>query len=148
MKKFLVFMFSMFSVPFSVMAEELSVKNQIDFANAQWNKAFNAGDVDSLKQLYKNDATLSPGNGAILKGKDAIAQLFQSFVDNGVTNHQIETDAIYSTDDQITQIGYWHADGKNSDGEKISFGGVLSLVLVKTEDGSWLIQSHIWNMQP
>ena len=65
MKKFLVFMFSMFSVPFSVMAEELSVKNQIDFANAQWNKAFNAGDVDSLKQLYKNDATLSPARARL-----------------------------------------------------------------------------------
>ncbi len=148
MKKFLIFMFSLFSIQFSVMAEELSVKNQINIANTQWNKAFNAGDVDSLKQLYKNDATLSPGNGAILKGRDAIAQLFQSFVDNGVTNHRIETADIYVSDDQITQIGYWQADGKNAEGDEISFGGVLSLVLAKTEDGSWYIQSHIWNMQP
>nr|WP_320165945.1 DUF4440 domain-containing protein [uncultured Methylophaga sp.] len=148
MKKFLVFLLSMFTVQLSVMAEELSVKNQIDFANAQWNKAFNAGDIDGLKQLYKNDATLSPGNGAILKGKDAIGQLFQSFFDNGVTNHRIETADIYVSDSQITQIGYWQADGKNAEGEDISFGGVLTLVLAKTDDGSWSIQSHIWNMQP
>lgn len=148
MKKFLVFLLSMFTVQLSVMAEELSVKNQIDFANAQWNKAFNAGDIDGLKQLYKNDATLSPGNGAILKGKDAIGQLFQSFFDNGVTNHRIETAEIYVSDTQITQIGYWQADGKNAEGEDISFGGVLTLVLAKTDDGSWSIQSHTWNMQP
>ena len=37
---------------------------------------------------------------------------------------------------------------KNAEGEKISFGGVLSLVLAKTEEGEWVIQSHIWNMQP
>ncbi|WP_289282262.1 MULTISPECIES: YybH family protein [unclassified Methylophaga] len=148
MKKFLVFLFSMFSIQLPVVAEELSVNNQVDFANAQWNKAFNAGDVDALTQLYKNDATLSPGNGAILKGRDAIGQLFQSFVDNGVTNHRIDTDSIYVSDNQITQIGYWQADGKNAEGEKISFGGVLSLVLAKTEEGEWVIQSHIWNMQP
>jgi uncharacterized protein (TIGR02246 family) len=114
--------------------------------NVEWNKRFNDGDSEGLAKLYSEDAILSPGNGAVLSGREAVKELFKSFIDNGVSNHQIETVNVYQQGDQIVQVANWQAQGSNEKGEVVTFGGVLMSVLVKTSGGEWVTQSHIWNM--
>jgi len=117
----------------------------VEMANERWNTLFNSSDITELSKLYTQDATLSAGNGGILKGRDAIKGLFQSFIDNGVNNHNIKMIETYETTNQIVQIGKWSADGLNENKEKISFGGVLMTVLIMQND-KWVIKSHVWNM--
>lgn len=117
-------------------------------ANQQWNQALNEGKVDQLVALYNKGATVSPGNGAVLKGHDEIKTLFTGFIDNGVHNHQIETVEIMATETQITQLGYWQAEGVDAEQQAISFGGVLVTVLQQNAAGEWELQSHVWNMAP
>ncbi|KKM63202.1 hypothetical protein LCGC14_1513860 [marine sediment metagenome] len=114
--------------------------------NQTWNQTFNKGDSEALSELYVEDATLSPGNGEVLVGREQIAQLFKSFLDNGVNNHRIETINTYHSGNQIVQLGRWKADGVNDKQETITFGGVLVTVLEQNEQGDWEVKSHVWNM--
>lgn len=117
-------------------------------ANQQWNQALNGGELQSLVSLYDEEATVSPGNGAVLKGHEAIAGLFGSFIDNRVHNHQIETVQVLASEQQITQIANWKAQGFDENEQTIHFGGVLVTVLQPNADGEWQLQSHVWNMAP
>lgn len=129
-------------------AADLSTKQIVEQANQQWNAAFNQGNVEQISALYTDDATLSPGNGAVLKGRTEIEQLFASFIQNGVHNHQIEIVEVIATDGQVTQLAHWQADGVNADNQAVTFGGVLMSVLQQNEAGEWQLQSHVWNAAP
>lgn len=130
----------------SAMADEAETTEVLNAVNASWNDTFNSGDSEALAALYAEDATLSPGNGTVLQGRDAIASLFKGFFDNGVHNHTIETVKAYRQQDQIVQIGNWQAQGTNEQQETVTFGGVLMTVIEKNTAGQWVTQSHIWNM--
>lgn len=117
-------------------------------ANQQWNDALNGGKLDTLVSLYAEQATVSPGNGVVLTGHEEIQNLFGGFITNGVHNHQIDTVQIVASADQITQIGYWKAQGVDAEQQAIEFGGVLVTVLQQNANGEWQLQSHVWNMAP
>lgn len=125
-----------------------SPQSIVDKANQQWNQALNQGNVEKLVSLYDQTATVSPGNGAVLHGHDEIKTLFSGFIDNGVHNHQIETVDVMATEQQITQIAHWQAEGVDAEQQPTAFGGVLITVLEKQADGDWSLQSHVWNMKP
>lgn len=118
----------------------------VENANTNWNAAFNAKDIETLTGVYADEATLSAGDGKILVGHDQIAGLFQSFFDNGLHNHQIETVASYAAEGQISQLANWSADVENEAGETVTYRGVLMTVLQQNADGEWQVVSHIWNM--
>ena len=130
----------------AVMAD--SPASIVSNTNQQWNQALNQGKLNELVALYETDATVSPGNGSLLEGHEAIRNLFSGFIDNGVHNHQIETVDIIAADTQITQIGYWQAEGVDAEQQPVSFGGVLVTVLEQNEAGEWQLQSHVWNAAP
>ncbi|MDT8371680.1 MAG: SgcJ/EcaC family oxidoreductase [Gammaproteobacteria bacterium] len=129
-------------------AGEYDADNVVKQANQKWNQAFNQADAQALAALYADDASLSPGNGAILRGHNEIAGLFQGFFDNGVHNHRIEAVDVIASGKQITQIGHWQAEGQDETKNTISFGGVLVTVLKQNDQGEWKVQSHVWNMAP
>jgi len=130
----------------SAMASDTDAMKVLAEVNASWNDNFNKGNSTALVELYAEDATVSPGNGTILKGQEEIASLFKSFIDSGVHNHTIETVKVYHQQDQIVQLGKWQAQSTNEQQEIITFGGVLMTVIEKNAEGQWLTQSHIWNM--
>ncbi|AFJ02226.1 hypothetical protein Q7C_1069 [Methylophaga frappieri] len=117
-------------------------------ANEDWNAAFNAADSEALSELYAEEATLSAGDGSVRNGQQEIATLFQSFFDNGLHNHQIETVATYVSGGQVSQLANWSADVNNEAGETMTYRGVLMTVLQQNADGEWQVGSHIWNMAP
>ncbi|WP_438970379.1 YybH family protein [Methylophaga sp.] len=133
---------------FQVNAAELLPQNIVKNANQQWNSALNDGKIDRLVTLYAEDATLSPGNGEVLKGHAEIEKLFAGFIQNGVHNHQIETIDVMATDKQITQLAYWQANGVDAEQNTVQFGGVLGIVFEKNNADEWKMKSHIWNTKP
>ncbi|MCX4188873.1 SgcJ/EcaC family oxidoreductase [Methylophaga sp. OBS3] len=120
----------------------------VDNANESWNAAFNSSDSEALSALYAEQATLSAGDGKVLAGREQIAALFQSFFDNGLHNHKIETIASYGSQGQISQLANWSADVNNEAGETVTYSGILVTVLQQKADGEWEVASHVWNMAP
>ena len=117
----------------------------VEKANKQWNHALNHGQLDELIAFYSQTATVSPGNGNLLKGHDAIRKLFSGFIENRVHNHQIETVDIIANDTQITQVGYWQAESVDAKHQPIKLSGVLVTVMEENDAGEWQLQSHVWN---
>lgn len=122
--------------------DNLDLANQL---NQKWDQSFNKGDVKAIAALYSENAIVSPGNGAVLKGYEAIEGLFQSFLDNGVHSHKIEVVEVYRDGNTLYQVSNWQASAKSQDGETSTFGGVVTLISNINEQGEWKLQVHSWN---
>lgn len=128
-------------------AENTTDKNAVvETLNAKWNKAFNSGDAKAVAELYDQNAVLSPGNGTVLTGRDAIEGLFRSFIDNGVHNHTIEIIDTRHDGNIMYQTSNWKAYGQEQNGKKPSFGGVLVSIFHMDKSGTWKSNLHIWNL--
>lgn len=115
--------------------------------NQKWDQTFNQSDAKGLAALYGENAIISPGNGTVLKGSEAIQNLFQSFLDNGVHSHKIEAIEVFRDRNTLYQVSNWQASGKAQDGVTPTFGGVVTLVSKLNEQGEWKLQVHSWNMK-
>lgn len=126
------------------MNSPLTPRTILETANATWDAAFNRGDAAALAALYVDDARLSPGNGEVISGREAIGNLFRGFIDNGVRNHAISIVDVGGSADLVHQVASWRAEAL-ADGKTVHFGGILTSVLEKQPDGSWRVRSHVWN---
>ncbi|EKV26153.1 hypothetical protein C882_2921 [Caenispirillum salinarum AK4] len=114
--------------------------------NEKWNRAFNSGDAEGLAALYAPDAVVSPGNGQVVQGRDAIRDLFQAFIDSGAGNHELTPVVVGSKGPGLHQVAEWSALGGEQDGERPAFGGIMMNVYERDpQTGEWLSQSHVWN---
>ncbi|HZV61572.1 MAG TPA: SgcJ/EcaC family oxidoreductase [Methylophilaceae bacterium] len=114
-------------------------------ANEAWNAAFNSGDTERLAALYADNAVLSPGNGQVLVGRAAIANLFKTFIDAGVVEHTLETVEVNGDENALFQVARWSAKGAATDGARTEFGGITLNVMKRDASGNWLTQAHVWN---
>lgn len=136
----------LFNSPFLHAESNTDERDAIDALNLQWNKAFNSGDPVSVAALYGKNAILSPGNGEVLVGQDAIEGLFRSFIENGVHDHTIEVIDTHHDGNTISEVAKWHAYGVEKDGIKPEFGGVLVNVFQRDDNGEWKSGYHVWNI--
>jgi uncharacterized protein (TIGR02246 family) len=113
--------------------------------NTKWNKAFNSGDPKSVAALYNEDAILSPGNGEVLEGRDAIESLFRSFIENGVHDHTIEIIDVHHDGNTMYEVSKWSAYGAEKEGTKPVFGGIFVNVFQIDHNGEWKSHLHTWN---
>jgi len=114
-------------------------------ANAAWNDAFNSRDMEKLAGFYAENATLSPGNGQALVGREAVAGLFRSFIEAGVHSHTLETVEVGGDSNTIFQVAKWSAKGAAADGVTPEFGGITMNVLERNAEGNWITRAHVWN---
>lgn len=117
----------------------------VEKLNAEWDKAFNAGDAASLAALYADKATVSPGNGKVVTGRAEIEKLFKGFFEAGAHNHKIDPVAVHSSGNLMHQVARWSANGPEKDGKKPTWGGVLTSTFQKGAGGKWQTVSHVWN---
>ncbi len=114
--------------------------------NERWNAAFNSGDTETIAGLYDEQAILSPGNGAILSGRESIRELFQGFIDNGVHQHSIEVVDVRREANTLYEVSRWRAYGPESDGIRPVFQGILVNVFHFDGNNEWKSHLHIWNV--
>jgi len=121
----------------------MQIKSIIADANLAWNKALNNGNAKLLTGLYSENATISPGNGSTVTGRNEIEALFLEFFRNGVHHHAIDIIEVGGSDKIIYQISHWSANFAESS----PFGGITMNVMEHHSDGKWLINSHVWNLK-
>lgn len=115
-----------------------------DYAQ-KWNSAFNSEKIETLGELYSETALVSPGNGLVVTSRSEIVALFGSFIEAGVTNHNVELVRADMQGNAVSVMAKWSASLPDEKGESIEIGGVLSHYLIKGNDGQWRSHSHVWN---
>ncbi len=127
-------------------AEPVSADREIaESLNTQWNEAFNSADPASVAALYEENAILSPGNGEVLVGQDAIEGLFRSFIENGLHDHRIEVVSAHVDGDTLHEVAKWSAYGVAKDGERPVYRGILLNIFQRDGNGQWKSHAHVWN---
>lgn len=114
--------------------------------NQQFDAAFNSKNAQAIAALYAADAIVMPAPaGAVVKGRQAVAEFFGGLIDAGVIEHALTMKEAIVTDTLATQTGNWAAALIGEDGVKQQFGGNVQVVFQKQADGQWLAVTHIWN---
>jgi ketosteroid isomerase-like protein len=115
-------------------------KSQAAAAAAQWDAAFNSGDVGKLSQAYTRDAVILPAGGERVTGPEGAEKVFGGFIKGGVKNHKITVQGGDGDDDEGHVYGLWQADA----GDKKLTGHWVNVL--RRQDGQWRTALHIWNL--
>lgn len=114
--------------------------SEISAVNRQFEDAARKGDLDRLAALYTPDAMALPPDGPLVKGRDAIKQMW------GAVAQQIGLKEVrLSTLDyqQAGDTGYEVGEAALTLG---SGSAVVKFVVVwKKVDGQWRLHRDIWN---
>jgi len=117
----------------------------------EWERAFNAHDMDALMATFapKPDSN-DGGTVGLVKGREAIQRQLQiSFEENpNVKTKQTSLDVRFLSPTLAVQTGYWNNDGLETEREKKRKDGMWTCVLEKI-DGKWLyLIERGWPKQP
>jgi uncharacterized protein (TIGR02246 family) len=115
-------------------------RNEIGAVNRQFEEAARKGDVERIASLYTKDAMAMPPDGPVVKGRDAIKQMWGSLAQQlGLKDVRLETQDFEQAGDTGYEVGEAHltlGSGK----------AVVKFVVVwKKEDGQWRLHRDIWN---
>jgi uncharacterized protein (TIGR02246 family) len=115
-------------------------RSEIAAVNRQFEEAARKGDLDRLASLYTPDAMAMPPDGPLVKGRDAIKQMWGSLAQSiGLKDVRLDTLDLELVGDTGCEVGE----------ATITHGGgtaVVKFVVVwKKTDGQWRLHRDIWN---
>lgn len=123
----------------SVLAADL--KDTIQRNNEVFAQAYNAGDAAGVAALYTEDAVILPPGAEMAEGREAIAEFWQGAIDSGMKDLKLEAGDVEEQGDAVREIGRFTATaGENS------LSGKYVVVWKKTGDGTWQLDTDIWNL--
>lgn len=96
----------------------------------------NAGDLDSLMQLYERDAAFATQPGSLAPGAAGIREALNGFILMKGTL-ELEVTRVLEVDDLALVIGVWSFEGTGPDGEPVRLAARNADVLRRQTDGSW-----------
>jgi uncharacterized protein (TIGR02246 family) len=101
-------------------------------------QAFDAGDLESLLELYEPQATFVAQPGEAVTGTEAIREVLSGFLALK-PRFELEVKKVFRAGDDIAlSFVDWTLTGTGPDGETISMSGQGSDVLRRQHNGSWL----------
>lgn len=103
----------------------------------EFERAFNARDLDGLLALYESDAALIPQPGVVAVGLDEIGPALQGFLDLG-GEISLDTKQVITVGELAYLANRWSLTGTNPDGTPLEMGAVTAEVARRQDDGSWL----------
>jgi uncharacterized protein (TIGR02246 family) len=108
-----------------------------------WETALNAKDVDSLVNLYTEDARLLPPDGEMTSGKDGVRAAFGGMIDAGISG---ETTRVETT--VFGDVAYIVGTFTLVAGDETLGTGKYIETWRRGDDGQWLIANDIYNNDP
>lgn len=122
-------------------AEEAAIRSQV----AAFQAGVTAYDTAAIGAVYAPDAGLLPANMPRLAGRAAIEQFFAVLeTAKAVLTVTPTAIAIAANGDMAVEEGTWTWTNPNPDGSLVKDNGKY-LVAWKKVDGTWLMQTDIWN---
>ena len=102
----------------------------------QFAKAANAKDAQGIASIYADDATLLPPGQPPVKGRDAIRDFWQGFLDSGADAPALKIVSIDASGDLAYEIGEWTAIMPKPDGSTAPTTGKYLVVYKRQPDGA------------
>jgi uncharacterized protein (TIGR02246 family) len=114
--------------------------SDISAVNRQFEDAARKGDLDRLASLYTPDAIALPPDGPLVKGRDAIKQMWGSVAQQmGLKDVRLDTLDFEQAGDTGYEVG--EATLALSSGSAV----VKFIVVWKKIGGQWRLHRDIWN---
>ena len=112
-------------------------------------EAIETGDAHLFASLYEHDGRLLPPDGTVVRGRDAIAVAFQSWLDLGFCGQRVEVDEFTTSGDLAVEAGTAYGEFRTPDGGGTNVA-VSNYVIMhrRQQDGSWLMTRDIWTAVP
>ncbi|MGH6921160.1 MAG: YybH family protein [Geminicoccaceae bacterium] len=123
------------------------VREAIEQVNAQFVEAFKAGDAATIASLYTDTAKLLPPDATEVAGHDAIQNLWQSWIDDGLKDLTLEAMEVESSGDLAYEIGQFSLQAPAENNAMATATGNY-VVVWKREDGNWRLHVDTWNDAP
>ena len=99
-------------------------------------RGINSGDLESLMQLYENEAAFATQPGSLAHGMPGVREALAGFVSmNGTLD--LEVTRVLEVGDLALVIGVWSFDGTGPDGEPVRLEARNADVLRRQPDGTW-----------
>lgn len=129
-----------------VQANEAADPRQlVEARQAEWNAAFNRGDVEGLAAAYAEDAVVMPPNDTTLRHPEQIRAFWSEVLASGLREHHVDIMDVRVEGDTIYETGVWSAAAQSGDGSRQVYGGNVVTVYQRQADGSWKARLHSWN---
>jgi uncharacterized protein (TIGR02246 family) len=117
-------------------------------SNMKFEAAFNGGDAAGVAALYNADAVAMPPSAAIVEGRENIQALWQSYIDAGVADLDLNTVSLEDHGGSATERGTVSFTVPNKKGGRDSASGKFIVYWTRGDDGAWRLQWDIWNNNP
>lgn len=115
--------------------------SEIQAANAEWVKAYNAGNAAEVAACYADDAKLLPPNSDFVAGKQGITAVWQGLMDMGGKTATLNVLEVMGSGDSATEVGTYEVMDK--DGKIMDKGKYM--VHWKKVGSAWKLHRDIWN---
>lgn len=119
---------------------ELNVVTAIKETNESFVSFMRRRDARALAKLYSEDAMLLPPGSDFVEGREDIRVFWQTVMDAGISNAELETVELHDFGGMVLEIGAYklHAGGAVVDGGKY-------VVVWRQEDLCWKLYRDMWN---
>ena len=125
--------------------DAVQVRKSIEEACARYSAAIREGNLAGVVDEYTVDATLVPPDGEILKGKQAIEELYKKFFQMGMKDIAFTTIEVGGSGDTAYEIGKTKVRIQ-PEGQAAIIDSTKYLVIWKRQaDGAWKVHADIWN---
>ena len=121
--------------------DNLKVRNEISSANENFMTAFSQGDAAGVAALYTENGQVLPPNSEFVTGKEAIQAFWQTIIDMGIKEINLEIIEVDGHGNTAIEISKYTLRG---DGEQVIDKGKY-IVIWKKENGQWKLHRDIFN---
>jgi uncharacterized protein (TIGR02246 family) len=105
--------------------------------DALFERHLNAGDLDSLVNLYEHDAVLVPNPGESAVGREAIRETLGGLVAAKAEIRIRVAQVLRAGDDLAMIYGDWSGNFTDPDGARVAIAGQSIEVVRRQPDGTW-----------
>ncbi len=113
-----------------------------------WMAAFNAGDAAGIAALYSETAMLLPPDATQIRGRQAVQDTFQAWIDGGLKDIVLETVEVEASGDLAYLIGLFSVKAPADNDQMITATGTYLEIWKREADGVWRLHRDTWNDTP
>lgn len=121
------------------------VKKSIEAENAKYSEAIKQGNVVGALAAYTDDATALPPDGQMIKGKQALEELYKRFLQIGMKEVTLTTLDVSGSGDVAYEIGKTKVRIQPEGQPSMTDSTKYLVVWKRQADGTWKVHVDIWN---
>jgi uncharacterized protein (TIGR02246 family) len=121
------------------------VKSEIDAANQKFGAAYARGDAAAMARLYTPHATVFPPGSDMVSGREGIQKFWAGAYTSGLKIAGLQTVSVEQYGNAAREIGRFTAEAPNAQKQMTKLDGKY-VVIWKRVNGTWMLDSDIWNL--